>query len=204
LAHRLQPLDISLFAPLAKFYSQGLDEHVRLSEGLTGVTKRDFLGLSWPAWQQASTEANINSGWSKTGLCPFNPSVVLKIFAEAATSLKELAEEPHTPDSRRSGSKCSSLTPRDWRKIQSIVNRAMMRMTDKEHRKSVEYLGDKVISQSAEITLLKERNKQLIAALEDEQKRETRGKKLMEEFRSRDECNATFSRPRKVKQLQEL
>jgi len=47
--HRLQLLDVSLFVPLATFYSQSLDEHVRLSEDLTGVTKGDFLGLFWPA-----------------------------------------------------------------------------------------------------------------------------------------------------------
>lgn len=202
--HRLQPLDVSLFAPLATFYSQGLDEHVRLSEGLTGVTKRDFLGLFWPTWQQAFTEANINSGWSKTGLCPFDPSVVLRIFTEATTPPNELAEEPHTPDSRRSGSKSSSLTPRDWRKIQSIVNKTVMKVTDRKHRKSLEYLGDKVISQSAEITVLREGNKRLTQALQEEQKRKTRGKKLMEDFRTRDEGNATFFSPCKVKQLQEL
>jgi hypothetical protein len=202
--HRLQPLDVSLFAPLATFYSQGLDEHVRLSEGLIGVTKRDFLGLFWPAWQQAFTEANVISEWSKTGLCPFDPSVVMRIFAEATSPPDDLAEEPHTPDSRRSGSQSSSLTPRDWRKIQTIVNRTVMKVADSKHRKSLEYLGDKVVSQSAEITLLKEGNKRLAAALEDEQKRKVRGKKLIEEFRSRDECHATFFSPRKVKQLQEL
>lgn len=76
--HRLQPLDVSLFAPLATFYSQSLDEHMRLSEGLTGVIKRGFLGLFWSAWQRAFTEDNINSGWSKTGLCSFDLSVVMK------------------------------------------------------------------------------------------------------------------------------
>jgi hypothetical protein len=84
------------------------------------------------------------------------------------------------------------------------VNKAMMKVTDSKHRKSLEYLGDKVISQSAEITLLKEGNKQFAVALEDEQKRKTRGKKPMEDFRTRDERNATFFSPRKVKQLQEL
>jgi hypothetical protein len=202
--HRLQPLDVSLFAPLATFYSQGLDEHVRLSEGLTGVTKRDFLGLFWPAWQQAFTEANINSGWSKTGLCPFDPAMVMKMFAEATTPPNEGTGEPHTPCSRCSGSESSNLTPKDWRKIQNMVNKTVMKVTDRRQRRGLEYLGDKVISQSTEITLLKEGNKRLAEALQDEQKRKTRGKKLMEEFRARDEGSATFFSPRKVKQLQEL
>jgi hypothetical protein len=55
--------------------------------------------------------------------------------------------------------------------------------------------------QSAEISSLKEGNKRLTQALQDEQKRKTRGRKLTEEFRTRDEGNATFFSPRKVKQL---
>lgn len=202
--HRLQPLDVSLFAPLATYYSKGLDEHMRLSEGLTAVTKRDFFGLFWPAWQKAFTEANISSGWSKTGLWLFDPSVVMRIFAKAATPPPRETEEPHTPRSRCSGSEGSSLTPKDWRKIQGIVNKTVMRVADAEHRKSLEYLRDKVISQSAEITLLKEGNKRLATALHNEHKRRKRGKKLMEEFRAKDEGNATFFNPHKVRQLQEL
>jgi hypothetical protein len=186
------------------FYDQGLDEHMRLSEGLTGVTKCDFLGLFWPAWQHAFTEANINSGWSKTGSCPFDPSVVMKIFAEATTLPDNGVEEPHAPSSRSSGSESSNLAPKHWRRIQSIVNKTIMKVTNRKHRRSLEYPGDKVISQSAEITLLKEGSKWLVAALQDEQKRKTRGKKLMEECRTRDEGNATFFSPRKLKQLQEL
>lgn len=59
----------------------------------------------------------------------------------------------------------------------------MIRVADAKHRESLEYLGDKVISQSAEITLLKEGNKRLTTALHNEHKRRKRGKKLMEELR---------------------
>lgn len=202
--HRLQPLDVSLFAPLATSYSKGLDEHMRQSERLTGVTKRDFLRLFWPAWQKAFTEANIKSGWAKTGLWPFDPPVVMKMFKKAATPPGDQTEEPRTPCSRFSGSESSNLSPKDWRKIQSMVNKTVTKVADAKHRKSLEYLGDKVISQSAEITLLKEGYKRLSAALYDERSRKKRGKKLMEEFRSRDEGSATFFSPRKVKQLQDL
>jgi hypothetical protein len=40
--YRLQPLDVSLFRPLISYYSQLLDTHSRLPQGLTSVTKRDF------------------------------------------------------------------------------------------------------------------------------------------------------------------
>jgi len=76
-----------------------------------------------------------------------------------------------------------------------------MKVTDRRQRKGLEYLGDKVISQSTEITLLKEGNKRLAEALQDTQKRETRSKKLLEEFRARDKGSATSFSPRKVKQF---
>jgi hypothetical protein len=41
--HRLQPLDVGLFSPLASYYSQSADAHSRLSQGLASVTKRDFF-----------------------------------------------------------------------------------------------------------------------------------------------------------------
>ena len=40
-----------------------------------------------------------------------------------------------------------------------------MKVTNRRQQKGLEYLGDKVISQSIEITLLKEGNKRLTEAL---------------------------------------
>lgn len=49
-----------------------------------------------------------------------------------------------------------------------------MKVADAKHMKSLEYLGDKVISQSMEITLLKEGNQRLTAALYDERTQKER------------------------------
>jgi hypothetical protein len=78
--HRSQPLDVSLFRPLATYYSQQLDHHTRLSQGLIALTKRDFFKNFYSAYDRAFTEDNIKSGWHKTGLEPFDPEQVLKIF----------------------------------------------------------------------------------------------------------------------------
>jgi hypothetical protein len=78
--HRLQPLDVSLFRPLAPYHSQSLDAHSRLSQGLASVTKRDSFKNFYSAFEKAFTEANIRSGWLKTGIEPFDPDQVLKIF----------------------------------------------------------------------------------------------------------------------------
>lgn len=72
--HRLQPLDVS---PLANYYSQNLDKWVANAQGLSRLSKRDFFGLFWPAYEAAFTPDNIQSGWKKTGLQPFDPSQVI-------------------------------------------------------------------------------------------------------------------------------
>lgn len=75
--HRLQPLDVSLFALLATYHSQELDQFLYKSQGLCSLTKRDFFRLFWAAWGKAFTISNIESGWKRTGLYHFEPSVVL-------------------------------------------------------------------------------------------------------------------------------
>jgi hypothetical protein len=61
--HRLQALtlDVGCFAPLASYYSRGLDRLIRRSEGHTVVKKRDFFALFWPALQQAFRKEVITS-----------------------------------------------------------------------------------------------------------------------------------------------
>ena len=61
--HRLQPLDVSLFAPLATFYSQGLDNFIQATQGLCKMNKREFYKLFKPAFDGAFSKANIQSGW---------------------------------------------------------------------------------------------------------------------------------------------
>ncbi|KAF1988819.1 DDE-domain-containing protein [Aulographum hederae CBS 113979] len=76
--HRLQPLDVSLFSPLSFYYSQNLNTHLYLTQGLSGITKRDFFRVFWPAYIRAFSERNILSGWRKVGLLPFDPQEVLR------------------------------------------------------------------------------------------------------------------------------
>ena len=48
--HRLQPLDVSLFAPLARYYTNGLNSLMANSLGLVSISKRNFWSVFWPAW----------------------------------------------------------------------------------------------------------------------------------------------------------
>ena len=75
--HRLQPLDISVFRPLAHYYSQGLDDYIQSSRGFSKMSKRLFWSLFYPAWQKATKFEVISSGWAKSGIYPFKPELVL-------------------------------------------------------------------------------------------------------------------------------
>jgi DDE superfamily endonuclease len=102
--HRLQPLDVGLFSPLATFYSQQIDQLLTESQGLVRLTKRDFWSLFYEAWKQAFTAKNVRSAWEKTGIYPFDPSKVLSIFQipqETSHSAKKLKTPSSTRGIRR-------------------------------------------------------------------------------------------------------
>ncbi|KAH7471533.1 hypothetical protein FOMA001_g13232 [Fusarium oxysporum f. sp. matthiolae] len=75
--HRLQPLDVSLFGPLSTAYTNRLVQWASKTQGLTGLSKREFWVLFWGALEASFTPENIASGWRRTGLKPFDPDVVL-------------------------------------------------------------------------------------------------------------------------------
>ena len=77
LTHRLQPLDVSLFGPLAQYYSSELDNYIHKSFRRRGMSKRKFFKLFWPAFKRTFTEKNIKSGWARTEIQPYNESQVL-------------------------------------------------------------------------------------------------------------------------------
>ena len=59
--HRLQPLDIGMFSPLATYYSQEVDKFLSNSRGLTRIIKRQFWVFFRKVWRHAFTEKNIKS-----------------------------------------------------------------------------------------------------------------------------------------------
>ncbi len=61
--HRLQPLDASVFAPLATYYSQELDNWIHATQGLSKINKATFYKLFKPAFKKAFLKDNILSGW---------------------------------------------------------------------------------------------------------------------------------------------
>ncbi len=81
----LQPLDVVIFSPLARYYSAEVEEHSR--EKHYWLEKKDFIIYYQNARKKALRESNIRSAWKATGLVPYNPQTVIS----------KLPNRPNTP-----------------------------------------------------------------------------------------------------------
>jgi hypothetical protein len=77
----LQPLDVVCFKPLSSAYASELDDYLQKSPGISPLTKGDFFGLFWPAWENTFIEKLIQNSFSATGVSPINPNVILDRFS---------------------------------------------------------------------------------------------------------------------------
>jgi hypothetical protein len=75
-SHKLQPCDVGVFGPLKTAYREQVKQ--LYCGGANTVGKQHFTLLYDRARNLAFISRNIKSGWSKTGLLPFNPDRVLK------------------------------------------------------------------------------------------------------------------------------
>ena len=121
--HRLQPLDVSLFGPLAQFYSEEADLWLQQCTGLRSFTKRDFFTIFWVAFTKAFSKKNILSAFKKTGLQPREYNHVVKV----------VTRRPPEEDEHSSGSSVlSSFEVRVVRKlIKSVVDQSVNKKTRK-------------------------------------------------------------------------
>jgi hypothetical protein len=90
-SHKLQPCDIGVFGPLKTAYREQVERWYR--GGANTVGKQHFTSLYSRARDVAFTPRNIKSGWSKTGLYPFNP--------ESGFSRKSRSHTPKSISLRR-------------------------------------------------------------------------------------------------------
>ena len=129
--HRLQPLDVSLFSPLAVQYSKQLTQHMHETQGFTTLTKKDFMRLFWPAFVDSFTTQNILSTFRKTGLYLLDSEPVLSVLTQPLkTTTKPQENEVDRPGSNQSNK--SALSASDWRKIRAEF-REIIRENKLEH-----------------------------------------------------------------------
>ena len=195
--HRLQPLDVGCFAPLATYYSQLLEQQTRLSEGQTRMTKRNFFKCFYPAWHKAFTDKNIASSWRKTGLFPFDPALVL----DKMRPRNQGASPPRMLNRMLSSSPSAYWdSPSGMRKLRTLINKTV----DRKTKKVIKRLSDDLQKSRAEATLEKLGRQQAMGALRHEKKRRKRGKKLIEQFRAEEGSGSILFSPSKVKAAVEL
>jgi hypothetical protein len=110
-SHLLQPLDVSVFAPLKRGYG-GLVEQ-RMRHGFNHIGKLDFLGAYPAARAEAFKAQTIQNGFVATGIHPFNPDRVIQ-------QLNIQIKTPTPPGSRSSNSQSSwgLQTPHNPRQLQ--------------------------------------------------------------------------------------
>jgi hypothetical protein len=192
--HQLQPLDVSLFGPLATYYSQQADDYTRRSMGMSDISKRDFFKNFLPAYYKAFTDVNIRSGWCKTGLEPFNPEQVLN-------QLKKEEQDGSSPSSRHSSSCLDS--PRAMRTIRRIVNEAAAHR-DAQSQRTIEKLAGAALTLSAELVLAREREKGLMESIDNEKNKRKRSRAFTEELRAQEGLGVLFFSPSKVARAREL
>src|SRR5271170_2709214 len=191
--HRLQPLDKSIFSPLATYYSQELDHWIQATQGLCKMNKRQFYKLFKPAFEKAFSEQNIQSGWMQTGIYPLNPAQVLDQL-----SIK-LAPPTSRPTTASSGSQ-SVISLSDWRKINQVVKDAVGDVLGYEGWRVLN-----VCSQlQAENALLKAQIEGLKEAVRIEKKQRKPKKALFAELRADNGNGAIFFLPAKILAAREL
>jgi hypothetical protein len=74
-SHILQPLDVSCFAVLKRFYGRAVEEQMRV--GINHVDKDDFLKHYLRIRSSVYTSGTIQNGFKAAGLVPFDPDEVI-------------------------------------------------------------------------------------------------------------------------------
>jgi len=90
-SHLTQPLDIGVFSSMKAHMATELDRFFKT--GIPRLQKAEWVQAFIAAREQAFMKKNILSGWSGTGLHPFNPAKVLGRIPIPPPS----GNEPHTP-----------------------------------------------------------------------------------------------------------
>jgi hypothetical protein len=159
--HRLQPLDVGLFGPLASSYSFEINEIMRKSGGLSQLSKRNFWACFQKAWEASFTCQNIQSAFQKTGYWPLNPNTVLDVIRSQA--------QPITPP------------PLDYLKTpktSKAIRRFQKEYTKNPSPRKLDKLFKANEALAAETSIQLFRAQGLQEALQLEKKKRRRGKRL--------------------------
>jgi hypothetical protein len=159
--HRLQPLDVGLFSPLAQAYTKRLDAYTHGGLGWISMTKRMFWPLFRDAWEDSFTAKNIINAFRKTGICPLKPELIIQ-------EIQKPSPRPFTP------SKLCLLPI-----VTLITCRAVRRLCKASPTlEKVAVLKRAVLRLATKLDIQNHENRGLRAAIIGEKKRRQRGRRL--------------------------
>lgn len=105
-SHRLQPLDRSVFGPFKKHVNTAMDSWMRNNPGKV-MTIYNIPSIVKIAFPLALTQNNVQNGFAKCGISPYNP----QIFTETDFAPAFVTDRPiPVPDSQE---ECSSVNDSD-------------------------------------------------------------------------------------------
>jgi hypothetical protein len=194
--HRLQPLDVGLFAPLAVRYGQQLDQHIVDSQGISAVTKRDFYRLFRPAYALAFTQKNILSSFEKCGISPFKPEHVLDHMTSVHSSRPATAGTTTSSDNVPAAVKAR----KEVRFVQSAIDKYTL--GDHTAVKLTKFV-DKNTILKADNSVLKHENDTMRRALYVAQQKRPRNKTLTEQMRSDTGSGTLIFSPHLIKHMKD-
>jgi hypothetical protein len=162
--HRLQPLDVGIFGPLATGYSKQLSQWLEKQPLGGSFSKRDFWPLFKNSWEVAFSEVNLKSAFQSTGIHPFNPKVVLSKIQKQDVKIQE-------PEAK------SQLLPNvdDASKFARNTKKEYLQFSDNK----ISNLCDLVDKMALENQVLKHENESLRQTVLRERKQKTRSKPLL-------------------------
>lgn len=165
--HFIQPADVGLFSPLALAYDLNLNNHISETQGLASITKSKFWMLFHPAWESAATEKNIKSAFEKTGIEPFQPSVVLKKLISG--------QDPRSNNDKGCPSRLP-VEPRECRKFLRKIKDG--EPTYEQLLEQRDLMGDVILNLSSKYDLMHHDNGRLREAYKKEAHRQKRRRAL--------------------------
>ncbi|KKA21666.1 hypothetical protein T310_4295 [Rasamsonia emersonii CBS 393.64] len=175
-SHLLQPLDVSVFAPLKYGYGNLVQQ--QMQHGFNHIAKLDFLEAYPAACAEAFKAHTVQNGFIATGIHPFNPDrVIQKLHIQLKT--------PTPPGSRSSNSQSSwgLQTPHNPCQLQRQAT-AVKKLIEQGHTSPLSWFNEAFnqITKACESTMIqaaimKKEYQDLLAAHEKEKQKRQRSKK---------------------------
>ncbi|XP_062374384.1 uncharacterized protein LOC134062409 [Sardina pilchardus] len=108
--HRLKPMDRSVLGPLNTYVNSAADQWMRVHPG-TNLTVYDVPSIVSSALPLAVQESNVTSGFSGTGIWPFNPLTFDKDDFAPSYVTDQVQEAENTSDSTVSDEAAQEYSP---------------------------------------------------------------------------------------------